>query len=85
MVAEKSLEMFNFTYDESIGTPFLESIVKQGLNFHIFDAKVIKDDRIYVLVLLSACGLVIMKYTKETNWFEVVTSEVLNINCLETV
>lgn len=85
VVNESSLEIYNYFYDIQMKLPIFESKINQELFLQIIDAKIftIKNLETSLVVLLTTCGLLIMKYSKENNLFIPVCSEILNINCEE--
>lgn len=82
-VTEKSLELYDYIYDTILNMPFIESKHNQDLFFHIYDAKKLKVNNSNLIVLLTACGLILMKYSNEKNIFIPIISEIMNINCEE--
>jgi hypothetical protein len=84
VISENSIELFDYFYEDSIKVPFLEPRLNQDLFLHVLDAKVMSIKANHnVLVILTTCGLVVMKYSSKANQFVPVCSEVMNINCEE--
>jgi hypothetical protein len=84
VVTENSLELYDYYFEESIKIPFLEPRTNQDLYLHILDAKIINSkNNQNLVVLLTTCGIVVMKYSSKVNQFLPVCSEVLNLNCEE--
>lgn len=84
LVSEKSLELFNYIYEEDLHIPFLEPIFNQEIFLHILDCKVMRNKNFGSLViLLTTCGLVVLKYSKDKKNFRTVCSELFNLNCEE--
>jgi hypothetical protein len=84
VVTEKVLELYDYYYEDSIKIPFLEPKINQELYFHILNAKIINyKDNQNLVVLLTTCGIVVLKYFSKANQFLPVCSELLNLNCEE--
>lgn len=85
VVTEKSIEIFDYFYDSNTSIPFLEPKFNQELFFHIYDVKILKCKKLNttLIILLTACGIVILTFSPEKNLFTPCCSEILNLNCEE--
>ncbi len=87
-ISERSLELYDYFFDNNLQIPFLEPRLTQELFFTVLDAKVLFTTNLdfsgcNYLVLLTNCGLVVLAYSQVKKLFEPVCSEVLNISCDE--
>lgn len=84
IVTENSLELYDYYFEDSIKIPFIEPKTNQDLYFHILDAKIINYKNYQnLVVLLTTCGIVVLRYSSKAFQFIPLCSEVLNINCEE--
>ena len=85
-VTEKSIELFEYSYDENLKMNFLEPIFTQDLFIHILNADLItlrnEDfEEKEILVLLTSCGILVFSYKEEERLFSPICSSLLNLEC----
>lgn len=86
-LSERSIEVYEYSYDEKLKLNFLEPILSQDLFIHVLNGKIISDRKGNLekdlLVLLTSCGLLILKYNPNEKIFQTIASSILNIECEE--
>ena len=86
-LSERSLELYEFSYDEKLKMSFLEPILSQDLFIHIYNGKIITEVQGNLekdtLILITSCGLLALSFDYEDRLFNPVASCILNLDCEE--
>ncbi len=86
-VSEKSIDLYEYSFDSALNMSFLEPILSQDLFIHIFNSKIITDYQGEmqkdILILITSCGLLAFSFNQENKLFISVGSCVLNLDCEE--
>jgi hypothetical protein len=88
-ISEKSIELFEYSFDENLKINFLEPIFSQDLFIHILKAEIltIKNSETEenlekeILVLLTSCGILVLSYNEEEKLFSPICNSLLNLDC----
>lgn len=86
-LCERSIELYDFSYDQELKMSFLEPILSQDLFIHIYNGKIITetqgDVEKEILILITSCGLLALSFDFEDRLFNSVASCILNLDCEE--
>lgn len=86
-LGERSLEIYEHSYDEELKMNFLEPILSQDLFIHIYNGKIITDIQgnleKEMLILITSCGLLAFSYDINEQQFKPIASCILNLDCEE--
>jgi hypothetical protein len=86
-LSEKSLDLYEYSYDTQLKMSFLEPILSQDLFIHIYNGKIITDNRgnleKEILIIITSCGLLALSFDSEERIFNPVASCILNLDCEE--
>jgi len=86
-LSEKSLDLYEYSYDTQLKMSFLEPILSQDLFIHIYNGKIITDNKgnleKEILIIITSCGLLALSFDSEEKIFNPVASCILNLDCEE--
>jgi len=86
-LSEKSIDLYEYSYDTQLKMSFLEPILSQDLFIHIYNGKIITDNKgnleKEILIIITSCGLLALSFDSEEKIFNPVASCILNLDCEE--
>lgn len=86
-LGEKSLELYEHSYDAELKMSFLEPLISQDLFIHIYNGKIITEKQgdleKEILILITSCGLLAFSFDSDERIFNPVASCILNVDCEE--